>query len=102
MIRMKSRKNKKRPGFKENEKAKFELRFYAGYKGEEIPKAVIIGSREFVIDKVLSRKRVLDKKSGKTLEVFKCRMEGKPVVIKVHESGEWEIIFSCKNKQREL
>jgi hypothetical protein len=90
---MKSRENKKRPGSKEKEKGKFELRFYAGYKGEEIPKAVVIGSREFVIEEVATRERVLDKKSGKTFEVFKCRMEGKPVVIKVHESGEWEISF---------
>jgi hypothetical protein len=99
---MKSREKKRRPGSKEKENAKFELRFYSGYKAEEIPRAVVIGSREFVIDKVESRERVLDKKSGKTLEVFKCRMEGKPVVIKIHESGEWEIIFSCKKKEREL
>jgi hypothetical protein len=90
---MNSRENKKRLGSKEKEKAKFELRFYAGYKGEEIPRAVVIGSREFVIDEIATRERVLDKKSGKTFEVFKCRMEGKPVVIKVDESGEWEISF---------
>lgn len=90
---MKSRENKKWPSSQEKEKGKFELRFYAGYKGEEIPRAVIIGNREFVIDKILSRERALDKKSGKTFEVFKCRMEGKPVIIKVHESGEWEISF---------
>lgn len=90
---MKSRENKKCAGSKEKEKGKFELRFYAGYKGEEIPRAVIIGNREFVIDEIATRKRVLDKKSGKTFEVFKCRMEGKPIIIKVHESGEWEISF---------
>jgi hypothetical protein len=90
---MKSRENKKCPVSKEKNKGKFELRFYAGYKGEEIPRAVIIGNHEFVIDKIISRERVLDKKSGKRFEVFKCRMEGKPVIIKVHESGEWEISF---------
>jgi hypothetical protein len=90
---MKSRKKKNLLGSKKEQKGKFELRFYAGYKGEEIPRAVVIGSREFVIDEIATRERVLDKKSGKTFEVFKCRMEGKPVVIKVHESGEWEISF---------
>ncbi len=91
---MKSREKKKLSGSKKEEGAKFELRFYSGYKGEEIPRAVVIGSREFIIDEITSRERVLDKKSGKTFEIFKGRMEGKPVTIKVHESGEWEIFFS--------
>jgi hypothetical protein len=94
---MKFKENKKRPASKEKNKGKFELRFYAGYKGEEIPKAVIIGDREFVIDEITTRERVLDKKSGKRFEVFKCRMEGKPVIIKVHESGEWEISFPSED-----
>ena len=81
---------------KNEEGGKFELRFYSGYKGEEIPKAVIIGNREFKIEKIISRKRVLDQKSGKTSEVFKCRMEGDLIKITVFESGEWEISFSEK------
>lgn len=75
------------------EDAKFELRFYSGYKGKEIPRAVVIGSREFAIEEVVSQKRVLDQKSGKVIEVFDCRMEGKAVKIKHFESGEWEISF---------
>ena len=73
--------------------AKFELRFYSGYKGKEIPRAVVIGSREFVIEEVVSQKRVLDQKTGKRFEVFDCRMEGQKVRIKHFESGEWEISF---------
>ncbi|MDH5467575.1 MAG: hypothetical protein OEY25_09170 [Candidatus Aminicenantes bacterium] len=73
--------------------AKFELRFYSGYKGKEIPRAVVIGSREFVIEEVVSQKRVLDQKTGKRFEVFDCRMEGQRVKIKHFESGEWEISF---------
>lgn len=83
-----------RPLKKNEEGGKFELRFYSGYKGEEIPKAVVIGSREFNIEEIISRKRVLDKKSGKRSEVYECKMEGEVVKITVFQTGEWEISFS--------
>jgi len=72
----------------------FELKFYSGYKGKEVPKSVVIGSREFIIEEIISRKRVLDQKSGRRFEVYKCKMEGEMVEITVFESGEWEISFS--------
>ncbi len=79
---------------KNDESGMFELKFYSGYKGEEIPKSVVIGNREFIIEEIISRKRVLDQKSGKRLEVYKCKMEGEIVKITVFKSGEWEISFS--------
>ncbi len=79
---------------KNEEGVMFELKFYSGYKGEEIPKSIVIGSREFTIEKIISRKRVLDQKSGRRFEVYKCKMEGEMVKITVFESGEWEISFS--------
>lgn len=81
---------------KDKEGSKFEIRFYSGYKGEEVPKAVIIGNREFNIDEIISRKRALDQESGEILEVYKCKMEGEIVEIKVFESGKWAISFSRK------
>jgi len=33
---------------KNEEGGMFELKFYSGYKGEEIPKSVVIGNREFI------------------------------------------------------
>jgi len=81
---------------KNEEGGKFELQFYSGYKGDETPRAVIIGNRKFNIEEIISRKRVLDKKTGKKLEIYKCKMEGKIVKIKISESGEWEIAFSEK------
>ncbi|MGB2764880.1 MAG: hypothetical protein WBC20_10760 [Candidatus Aminicenantaceae bacterium] len=81
--------------FKRKEKGgKFELQFYSGYKGDETPKAVIIGTRKLNIEEIISRKRVLDKKTGKRSEVFLCKMEGEIVKITILESGEWEIFFS--------
>jgi hypothetical protein len=78
---------------KNEEGGNFDLKFYSGYKGEEVPRAVVIGSREFKIEEIISRKRVLDQISGKRFEVYKCKMEGGIVEIKVFESGEWEISF---------
>jgi len=71
----------------------FEVKFYSGYKGEEIPRSVIIGEREFKIEEIIERKRVQDFKSGKRYEVFKCKMEGEMVKIERYESGEWGISF---------
>ncbi len=79
---------------KNEENGIFELKFYSGYKGKEIPKSVLIGNREFIIEEIISRKRVLDQKSGRKFEVYKCKMEGEIVKITVFESGKWEISFS--------
>ena len=78
---------------KEEEGARFELRFHSGYKGKEIPRAVVIGKREFNIQEIVSRKRVLDQTTGKRYEVFICKMEEKKVEIIQFESGKWEISF---------
>lgn len=86
---------KSRRGKNNNEEGKsFELKFYSGYKGGETPKAVVIGNREFKIEKILWRKRVFDQKTKKTFEVFKCKMEEEIVKITIYESGEWAISFS--------
>jgi len=82
---------------KDDEGVRFELRFYSGYKGKEVPRAVVIGTREFKIEEIVSRKRVLDQTTGKRLEIFQCRMEGKRVKIIHFESGEWEISFPEKD-----
>ncbi len=79
---------------KNKESGMFELKFYSGYKGKEIPKSVVIGNREFIIEEIISRKRVLDQKSRRRLEVYRCKMEGEIVKITVFESGKWEISFS--------
>jgi hypothetical protein len=72
---------------------RFELRFHSGYKGKETPRAVLIGSREFKIGRVLERKRVLDEQSGKRSDVFTCEMEGQRVKIVIQDSGVFELIF---------
>ncbi len=73
--------------------APFELRFYEGYKGREIPRSVVFGNKEFIIEKILERKRIHDQKTGKTIEVFICEMGGQEVRIALQESGLFEIDY---------
>lgn len=93
---MKSQPQKKLKVPNNNEKSEFKLLFYSGYKKRERPRAVVIGNREFKIEEIVWRKRIFDNKTGKTSEVFKCKMEGEIVKITVYESGEWSISFSEK------
>ncbi len=71
----------------------FELRFYEGYKGRETPRSVVIGNKEFIIEKILERKRIHNSKTGKTIEVFVCKMKGQKVRIVLQESGLFEIDY---------
>jgi hypothetical protein len=72
---------------------RFELRFYEGFKGKERPRSVIIGNREFKIDRVLDRTRVCDEKTGKINDIFTCEMGRQRVRITVRESGKFEIAY---------
>ena len=71
----------------------FQILFYEGYKSQETPKAVQIGGKEFRINKILSRCRSFDSSSKKYCEIFHCLLEGDPVKITFHESGEWDLLF---------
>jgi len=66
--------------------------FYSGYKSEETPRAISVGNRDYPVDEVLWRSKVLDHASGKELETFACRVAGKTVIIKQDQSGGWEIL----------
>lgn len=80
----------RRKGIKNN---RFELKFYAGYKGKQTPKSLIIGNREFKVDRVLERKRILNDQTGEKCEIFLCEMEGQRVRFVIHDSGKFEIIY---------
>jgi hypothetical protein len=78
---------------KDGDGERFELRFYSGYKGEETPRAVVIGNGEFKIEEILWRRRGFDQESDKKFEIFKCKSEAGLIKIVVYESGEWSISF---------
>jgi len=78
---------------KSKKNAAFELRFYEGYKGRETPRSVILGNREFIIEKILERKRIHNPKTGKTTEVFICEISGQKVRIALQDSGLFELDY---------
>ncbi len=65
--------------------------FYAGYKGEETPRAVWIEGKEYPIEKILSRKRVFNIESEKTTESFEVLMEGLAFMLEESGQGEWTL-----------
>ena len=68
---------------------------YAGYKGNEIPRAVFLEGRRIAIKRVLSRKRVRDAVSGRQREIFSVRLEdGADLILECLEDGRW--IMSSK------
>jgi Trm5-related predicted tRNA methylase len=78
---------------KPKKNAAFELRFYEGYKERETPRSVVLGNKEFIIEKILERKRTHNPKTGKIIEVFICEIGGQKVRIALHESGLFELDY---------
>ncbi|HUU37646.1 MAG TPA: hypothetical protein VMW46_05515 [Candidatus Desulfaltia sp.] len=68
------------------------VQFYSGYKGQETPRAIVVGEREYPVEKVLWRRRVQDKDSGECYELFRCRVAGKDITLKISPSGECRIL----------
>jgi hypothetical protein len=65
---------------------------YAGYKGDETPRAVVLEGERLEIVKVLSRKKVLDRDTGQVRDTWRCRLEnGRTVAIERLEGGIWRI-----------
>jgi len=50
------------------------VEFYAGYKGEETPRRLLIKGQRFTIDEVLERKREAIVGGPEWAEVFICRV----------------------------
>jgi hypothetical protein len=66
--------------------------FYSGYKGRETPRAILVGGYEYPVEKVLWRRRVQDKDSSERHELFRCRVAGKDITLKISPSGECHIL----------
>jgi hypothetical protein len=65
---------------------------YAGYKGEETPRAVVLDGKRFEVVSILSRKRVLDSASGLRRDVWRCRLDdGRAVTVELLENGAWRV-----------
>jgi hypothetical protein len=56
------------------------VEFYAGGSGQEKPLAVYAEGKRYLVEKVISRKRIMDSQSGRIKEVFKCQLTGGEMV----------------------
>jgi hypothetical protein len=65
-----------------------EVEFYSGYQEGESPRTVVLAGNRFVVTDIRGRKRVREVGSGKTFEIFECRLDdGRSVVITRIEGG---------------
>jgi hydrogenase 3 maturation protease len=68
--------------------------FYAGFKGQETPRAIRLKDRELKVLEVLERRRVQDARRKTEAEVFTCRLEEGRAEITVTSTGCWLSISS--------
>lgn len=71
-----------------------EVVFYSGYKDRETPRAVRAGNQEYPVEKVLWRRRVLDKDTGEAYDLFRCRIAEKEYTLRIGPSGECRFLGS--------
>lgn len=65
---------------------------YAGHKGEETPRAVVIGGKRFEVVAVLSRARILDASTGLVRRTWRCCLDdGRTVTVELLEDGAWRV-----------
>lgn len=68
------------------------VEFYAGYRGGETPRAVIIDNVRLEVVEVLLRKRVLDRAGGPVRDIWRCRLgDGREAVIERSGPETWHI-----------
>jgi hypothetical protein len=66
--------------------------FYSGYKGRETPRVVVIAGREYPVDEIIWRKRGQDKDTREPYELFRCRVAGQEVTLRISPSGECRLL----------
>jgi len=65
---------------------------YAGYKGEETPRAVVLEGKRFEVVSILSRKRALDSAGGGIRDIWRCRLDdGRAVTVELLENSAWRV-----------
>ena len=71
---------------------KVEVKFYAGYKGEETPRSVLFEGQEFTIDRILERKKILDPKTGEVRREYTIKLKDKLAILKISHSGSAALV----------
>jgi hypothetical protein len=63
-----------------------QVKFYSGYKSQEIPRSIIISGKEHIIKKIKEQKRILDSETGEVFNQFVCQTDIETFIIKALES----------------
>ncbi|MGQ9800066.1 MAG: hypothetical protein ACUVRL_00140 [Candidatus Saccharicenans sp.] len=62
------------------------VEWYAGFRGEEKPQAVISAGQRIEVVEIIWQKRIRDRMSGLIREVFRCRLaDGRQITIEKSE-----------------
>lgn len=72
--------------------AEMKVIFYSGYKSRETPRAIVLAGREYLVDKVIWRKKGQDKATREPYELFRCRAAGQEFTLKISPSGECRLL----------
>ena len=65
---------------------------YAGYRGQESPRAIVLAGVRLPVAVVMSRKRVWDAATRRSVELFECLLEaGWTVSLERSEDGSWRV-----------
>ena len=65
---------------------------YAGHRGEESPRAFVMGGKRREIVAILSRARILDASTGLVRRSWRCRLDdGQTVTVQLLEDGTWRV-----------
>jgi hypothetical protein len=54
--------------------------FHAGHKAAETPRFAVIEGRRLEVCEILDRRRTLNSKTGKVMDLFRCRLEDGQIV----------------------
>jgi len=64
------------------------VEFYAGHKGDETPRAVVVDGRRLEVVEILRRTRALDRADGRVRDVWRCRLEdGRAAAVERLDDG---------------
>ncbi|MGB9907294.1 MAG: hypothetical protein ACPLRR_07925 [Candidatus Saccharicenans sp.] len=65
------------------------VEWYAGYRGQEKPRAVVSAGKRIEVVEIIWQKRLKDRDSEQVREVFRCRLaDGREVKIEKQISTE--------------
>ncbi|MFW6128931.1 MAG: hypothetical protein ACOC6P_01625 [Candidatus Aminicenantaceae bacterium] len=74
----------------------FEVKFYSGYKENEIPRCIIVKGRSYQIDEVLQQERIYDIQLKTMCDVFVCCINENLIKIKKFDTGECNLSCFCQ------